>query len=53
MPGKNTDHYVDYPCVLARLARVREDALRDLVLRGWRFMSAAKKRERRRIAPRK
>jgi len=39
-----TDHYVDYPCVLVRLARVREDALRDLLLMGWRFMAAVKKR---------
>ena len=38
-----TDHYVDYPCVLVRLARVREDALPDLLLMGWRFISAAKK----------
>jgi hypothetical protein len=37
-----TDHYVDYPCVLVRLARVRQDALRDLLLMGWRFMSATK-----------
>jgi len=39
-----TDHYVDYPCVLVRLARVRDDALRDLLLMGWRFESAAKSR---------
>ena len=39
-----TDHYVDYPCVLVRLARVRQDALRDLLLIGWRFASAAKSR---------
>ena len=38
------DHYVDYPCVLVRLAHIREDSLRDLLLMGWRFMSAAKKR---------
>jgi hypothetical protein len=39
-----TDHYVDYPCVLVRLARVRHDALRDLLLMGWRFVSAVKSR---------
>ena len=39
-----TDHYVDYPCVLVRLARIREDALRDLLLMGWRFMSSKKRR---------
>ena len=43
-----TDHYVDHPCVLVRLARVRDDALRDLMLMGWRFMSAAKSRKARR-----
>ncbi len=40
-----TDHYVDYPCVLVRLTRVHEDALRDLLLMGWRFMSITKKPE--------
>src|SRR5262249_675762 len=33
------DHYVGYACVLVRLKRVREDALRDLLLTGWRFVS--------------
>src|SRR4029453_10647701 len=39
-----TDHYVDYPCVLVRLTPVRHAALRDLLLMGWRFVSAAKNR---------
>lgn len=43
-----TEHYVDYACVLVRLRRVHPDALRDLLLMGWRFMSAAKQRVRRR-----
>jgi len=34
------DHYVPYPCVLIRLSRIREDALRDLLLMAWRFVSA-------------
>src|SRR6267142_3262850 len=34
------EHYVNYPCVLARLSRVRADALRDLVTGAYRFMSA-------------
>jgi len=34
------DHYVDYPCVLVRLARVHPDALRDLVQTAYRFVSA-------------
>lgn len=40
-----TDHYVNYPCVLVRLSRIREDALRDLLLMGWRFISSTKRRE--------
>jgi len=38
------EHYVGYPCVLVRLARVHKDALRDLLLMGWRFVSARAKR---------
>lgn len=34
-----TEHYVDYACVLVRLDRVHPDALRDLLLTGWRFVS--------------
>jgi hypothetical protein len=33
------EHYVGYPCVLVRLARIRQDALRDLLLMAWRFVS--------------
>src|SRR6267142_6545115 len=33
-------HYVDYPVVLVRLSRIHRDALRDLLLMGWRFESA-------------
>lgn len=38
-----TEHYVDYPCVLVRLAKIGDDALRDLLRMGWRFVSARKK----------
>ena len=52
-----TDHYVDYPCVLVRLTRIREDSLRDLLLMGWRFVLAMKSREvakrRRKVGPRR
>jgi hypothetical protein len=34
------DHYVDYPCVVVRLAKVHPDALRDLVAGAHRFISA-------------
>jgi hypothetical protein len=32
------EHYVNYPCVLVRLSRVRADALRDLVAGAYRFV---------------
>src|SRR5262245_17581806 len=31
-------HYVGYPCVLVRLARIHPGALRDLLHAGWRFV---------------
>src|ERR1700680_2453777 len=34
------EHYLNYPCVLARLSRLRADALRDLVTSAHRFVSA-------------
>jgi hypothetical protein len=45
------DHYVGYPCVLVRLSRVNQDALRDLVTGAWRLIGAQarmKKRKTRR-----
>ena len=39
------DHYVGYPCVLVRLARVRPDALRDLVTAAHRYISASRRRK--------
>ena len=39
------EHYVGYPCVLARLSRVRPDALRDLVVGAHRYVSARRKRK--------
>jgi hypothetical protein len=43
------DHYLGYPCVLVRLARVRPDALRDLVIGAHRYVNtkAAKTGRRR------
>ena|SRR5207237_8138196 len=41
-------HYVDYPCVLVRLSRIRSDALRDLITGAHRFVSGTTKRTRRR-----
>jgi hypothetical protein len=40
-----TDHYVNHPCVLVRLARIREDALRDVLLMGWQFISSTQRRK--------
>jgi hypothetical protein len=50
-----TDHYVNYPVVLVRLSRVHGDALRELLLMAWRFVTATAKRRaaRRRKTPRK
>jgi hypothetical protein len=47
------DHYVGYPCVLVRLSRVHPDALRDLVLTAYRFVTATapKRAPRRRRSP--
>lgn len=49
------EHYLNYPCVLVRLARVRVDALRDLVAGAHRFVGARMRRtsvrsRRRRLA---
>ena len=33
------EHYLNYPCVLVRLTRVRLDALRDLVIGAHRFVN--------------
>ena len=34
-----TDHYLDYPMVLARLSQVGEEALRDLLAASHKFVS--------------
>jgi hypothetical protein len=34
------EHYVNYPCVLVRLAHIKRDALKDLLLMAHRFVSA-------------
>src|SRR5438876_780857 len=42
-----TDHYVNYPCVLVRLSRVKAGVLRDLLHASWKFVSANATRKRR------
>ena len=39
------DHYLGYPCVLARLSRIQRDALRDLVIGAHRFISGKAQRK--------
>jgi hypothetical protein len=41
------EHYVDYPCVLVRLSRVRADALRDIVTGAYRYVNAMKSKSTR------
>jgi hypothetical protein len=43
-----TDYYERHPVVLARLARLHEDALRDLLTMSWR-LTVAKARPRRHL----
>ena len=38
------DHYVNYPCVLVRLSRIRLDALRDILGGAHRFVLATAKK---------
>jgi hypothetical protein len=39
------EHYLNYPCVLVRLDRIRLDALRDLVVGAHRFVSVQMRRQ--------
>jgi hypothetical protein len=41
------EHYVNYPCVLVRLARIHDDALRDLLRMGYEFVRTRKQRRKR------
>jgi len=53
------DHYVNYPCVLVRLARIHDDALQDLLRMAYEFVRArntrrpAKAGRPKKIRPRK
>jgi len=38
-----TDHYLNYPSVLARLDRIDRKALRELLEMGWRFVTSRAK----------
>jgi hypothetical protein len=39
------EHYLNYPCVLVRLSRVGDDALRDLITGAHRFVCATVRRK--------
>jgi hypothetical protein len=39
------EHYLNYPCVVVRLSRVRADALRDLVTGAYRFVVSKARRK--------
>lgn len=41
-----TDHYLNYPYVLVKLANATEDALRDLIRRSYELARLSKKRSR-------
>ena len=43
-----TDHYLKYPYVLVKLARVHPDAMQDLLRGAWRSAATAKKATKRR-----
>jgi hypothetical protein len=37
-----TDHYRDWPCVLARLPQITEPRLREAVIDAWRYVAPPK-----------
>lgn len=37
-------HYVDHPCVLARLSKISDAALRELLETGWQFERSTRAR---------
>jgi hypothetical protein len=47
------EHYVNYPCVLVRLGRIDDDALRDLLRMAHEFVRRRARRSPRRDRPRR
>ena len=43
-----TDHYLNYPYILVRLAQVHPDAMRDLLGGAWKMASAERRKGKRR-----
>ena len=48
-----TDHYLNYPTVLARLSQIDRVSLQDLLQLSWRFVSSRTKRSTKRSARRR
>ena len=48
-----TDHYVNYPTVLARLSQIDRVSLQDLLQLSWRFVSSRTKRSTKRSTRRR
>jgi hypothetical protein len=46
------DHYVHYPSVLVRLSRIQPDALKDLLLIAWRYVTTQPDSKKKRTARR-
>ena len=40
------EHYVNYPCILARLKKIHPDALHDLIGMAWAYMNKQAPRRR-------
>ena len=41
------DHYINYPSVLVRLSQIQRDALKDLLLMSWRYVTMPPQRKKR------
>ena len=44
-------HYLPYPCVLVRLNRIDQDALKELLHASWQFVSSRSQKRRRGRVP--
>jgi hypothetical protein len=45
------DHYLPYPVVLVRLARIEPDALRELLKLAWKFVAERPPKRRKKSSP--
>jgi hypothetical protein len=42
-----TDHYAPYPCVVVRLSRIDDSALRDLLGAAWKYVTSQNRARKR------